>query len=362
MFFQKIFRFLLVAIFMTLLFIGCNTHKEEKLVGMLPSSKGDVGELILVADSAYWNGTLGDTLKGIFKEPVPGILQGEPMFTVRYVRPYQFKGLLREHRNLVLVTTFDKATGGNSIMQKFFTPETIEKIKQDPSYFFIPQTDEFASDQVVLQLFAATQELLLQKLSDPKVKRKIQDVLNQKEEERVKKRMYSERGTVNAEMMELLKEKYGFELKVPQGYRLAKDSTHVLWLRMPEANFDKNLIISFKPYTSEEQFSDQAFLAWRNEIGHRHLADPEFPDRYIVTEALQPVSIEETQLSGKFAKSMRGLWRINGRFTGGSFVSFMVTSADNQRIYYIEGLVTAPGTKKRELLRELTSIISTFKG
>lgn len=359
--FQKIFRSLIVLIFTTQLFTACDSSKEERDLGMLPSSKGDVGELIMVMDSVYWNSEIGDTIRSIFRERVDGILQGEPMFTVRYVRPYQFKGLLREHRNLVLLTTFDKNSSGNAIMQKFFTPESVEKIKTDPNYFFIPQTDQFASDQLVLQIFSATQEQLLQKLSEPQVKDRIQSLMNQTENERVKKRLFSSKGAMNNDMMKVIKEKHDFQLSIPSGYQLAKDSTGILWLRLPEAAFDKNLVIAYKKYESESQFSNENLLEWREEIGKKHLKDPEYPERYVYTEMQEPPVFSEIQLNGKYAKKMQGIWRINTRFVGGSFVSFILTSEDNQYIFYLEGLLNAPGMKKRELLRELVAILSTFK-
>lgn len=57
----------------------------------------------------------------------------------------------------------------------------------------------------------------------------------------------------------------------------------------------------------------------------------------------------------------KGLWRISDLSRGGPFISYTIVDEESQLIYYVEGYVDSPGTRKKNFVRELETILATFK-
>ncbi len=69
----------------------------------------------------------------------------------------------------------------------------------------------------------------------------------------------------------------------------------------------------------------------------------------------------ETTLEGKYARKIKGLWKTNNLAMGGPFVGLSFVDESLNRIYYIEGFLYSPGKRQRELIRELETILKTFR-
>jgi hypothetical protein len=66
-------------------------------------------------------------------------------------------------------------------------------------------------------------------------------------------------------------------------------------------------------------------------------------------------------LSKKYTAELRGLWRVEGDFMGGPFVSISQIDEQRNRIVTVEGYVYAPKYNKREYIRQLEAILYTIK-
>ena len=350
---MKIFIFYLILSALLLL-ASCESSKKSS---MKPPAGGDKGEMILVMDSVKWKGKLGDKIKSLFKQKVPGLPQNEPLYTVRYIEPHSFKGLLRHHRNIVIVTTFDQKTVGSLKLQRNFTKESVRKLKATPDLFWLVKKDEYARNQVVMHIFSNDERTLVQHID--KNFQSLQQYFNTVEKNRLLASFRKIRG--NEKLMQQLSAKHGFSFELLKGYKVVRDTTRFLWLRFPEANIDKNLFFTYQPYLDENQFTLENIIAWRNKIGKAYLTDPEHLNRYIITETLTPVLEKVTTINGSYAKELRGLWRIKTRFVGGAFRAYVFVDQTRNRIYYTEGFAIAPGTEKREIMRELAAVLTTFK-
>jgi hypothetical protein len=338
--------------------LSCSSS-TEKAAGLLSSSKGAVGELVLVMDSASWEDTLGLGLavKQVFLEEVPCLPQAEAIFTVRSIRPHQFNSLLKECRNVVMVTIFGSQSYDNQLLKKYFTKESIGILESDTSRFMIVQQDQFATNQTLVHLFSKDEATLISHLK--RNKKQIQEIFNNEEKKRVTKEVLEDRA--NLPLAKKVGEKYGFKMHIPSGFIIAKEEKDFVWLRHPEAKFDRNVFVSVKPYTSENQFTPDSILNWRAEIGKKYLQDPDNPNYYMITESLVKPLTEPTQMNNQYALRTRGLWRLKDRFVGGAFISYTLTNKSSNKIFYVEGFIMAAGEEKREFIRELDVIISTFQ-
>ncbi len=338
------------------LLTGCNKEKDPDY---LPKANGKPGEIVVIVDSLQWNGALGSALKKIFRAEVPALPQDEPMFTVIYAHPERNMRLLTQLRNIVYAFTLDQNSRGSRRLTQSISPETIERIKQDTSFFMSTIQDEHARGQEVMYLFAPTEKALIEHLE--KSGQKIIDHFNRLERERLAKSLLGKKATGG--IAAFLRREQNVEIAIPIGYRLADRRDNFVWMRQIDAEYDKDVFISWKPYESEYQFLPDSVIAWRNEIAHNYLfEDPKNPISFLVTEQEDAdVLAKQINFNGHFAMEIRGLWRTNIRTMGGPFIGYAIADQPKGLIYYIEGFAYAPGRDKREFMRELEAILWSFK-
>jgi len=76
----------------------------------------------------------------------------------------------------------------------------------------------------------------------------------------------------------------------------------------------------------------------------------------------EPPTFNEIWLNDGYCAEIRGLWKMkNGGSMGGPFYSHTRLDEINQRVITIEGFVFAPGTKKRNAIRQLEAIVYSTK-
>ena len=338
------------------LFTACGNEKNPDY---LPKANGKPGEIVIIVDSLQWKGPLGAELKQIFRAEVPALPQDEPMFTVIWAHPQRNMSLLTQLRNLVYVFTLDQNTRGSRTLRESISPETIARIKQDSSFFMSIIQDEYAKGQEVMYLFAPTQQDLIRHLQ--KNGEKIIDHFNNLEKSRLAKTLLGKRATQG--IAASLRRDQNIEISIPVGYKLADRRDNFIWMRQIDPAYDKDIFITWKPYESEYQFLPDSIIKWRDETAKKYLfEDPKNPISYLVTERDDAeVITKQINFNGHFAMEVRGLWRTNNRTMGGPFLGYAIADEPKGLLYYIEGFAFAPGKDKREFMRELETILWSFK-
>lgn len=349
------------AIYFLLVFIlagACNNGKKN--TEYLPTATGNPGDILLIMDSAQWQGPLGEELRNILYADVPGLPRPEPMFNVIRVQPGKKLNVITQIRNLMYVFTLDNHSRGVRALKESFSPETLERIKSDTSFFMSTVQDEYSRGQEVMYLFADTEERLIQYLQQNG--KKIIDHFNDIERQRVQNRLREAKTTKG--LTEMLRSEWQCVLKLPVGFKLAEKTKDFIWFRAMETDEDKNIFIARKPYESEYQLLPDSLIAWRDAIAKQHLyGDPEDPISYVVTEqnvAFKPVHAKQVTLNGHFAMELKGLWRTNNKTMGGPFLSYALVDEPKGLLYYIEGFVFSPGKNQRETMRQMEAILWTF--
>ncbi len=152
---------------------------------------------------------------------------------------------------------------------------------------------------------------------------------------------------------------------IPFGYQLVQQESDFFWVRQFNPGDDKDVFIARKKYTSQAQFQRDSLIAFRDAVCKKYLfEDPERPETHLLTETsvpYKPVITREISFNKKFAIEMKGLWRTNNLTMGGPFISFVLVDEPMGMLYYIEGFTFAPGKDQREIMRELETILYTFK-
>lgn len=351
----RLLKIIALLIFFTTISCSDEMMNERLLV----DASGKPGELFIVMDSSQWNGELGEIIKSAVSSDVPGLPRDEPYFDIHFIEPTQFKSFLRKVTNILFVATLDSKTQGGKVVRNFITEKYII---DNPDKYRISQEDVYAKGQSVLYLFGANQDKLATQLAQNEGF--IRDFFNGKEKERLSKKLYKSKE--KKALSNTLLKKHNFYMRIPNGYRIEEDSPNFVWLRLPDngnLGIDKNIFVTSTAYVSEEAFKKSNIIAWRNEITREYIfEDPEVADSYMETDTVNiRVDYSSLEIGGNFAKQIRGIWRAHTFGIGGSYISYVVLDNDAKQIFYIDGFVVSPGSDKRETMRELETILSTFR-
>ncbi len=350
-------KYLLIPVLFIIAVISCTEPGSENL----PPSSGRTGDVFLIMDSVQWKGPLGKTLDSIFSAEMEGLPREEAIFHMRWIDPRKLNFVLRQRRNLIFAVTFDQKTTGARQIRSILTPESLEKIKADPNIFSQNIRDVFAKNQEVLFLFAQTEAELIRHIN--KNKGKLVEYFNQRERERLTETLY--KSAQPKGIVPMLRKEFNCELKIPFGYQVVQQESDFFWVRQINPGDDKDVFITRKKYTSQAQFQRDSLIAFRDAVCKKYLfEDPERPETHLLTETsvpYKPVLTREISFNKKFAVEMKGLWRTNNLTMGGPFLSFALVDEPMGMLYYIEGFTFSPGKDQREIMRELETILYTFK-
>jgi len=353
--FSRYLLFLLSIVYLS----SCDLEKTAKMPSNLPKANGNPGEIIVVMDSAQWEGKVGEEVRATFSKPVPYLPREEPMFFLNHIDPISFRSILKIQKSIIFVTVLGDNSKGNRKLKSFFTNKSLKMIEEDSSLFMYPKKDEFAKGQEILHLFGDTEDNLTDNIS--KNRKKLLKHFLDIEEKRFYKSLYSAK--VVKGISNHIEDKLGCELKVPLGFDIAMEDDNFIWLRNFSPEVDKSIFVSWVDYTSEKVFTLDSLLKLRTDISKPYiLYKPEDLQSYMLTETDNFNVFRKTiNFKGKYAIELRGLWRVNKYYMGGPFVSYAMVDESTNRLYYIEAFLYSPGKAQRDLMRELSTIIKTFK-
>ncbi|MFT7270214.1 MAG: hypothetical protein ACI905_002442 [Roseivirga sp.] len=360
---KKIFLFT----FVILTAIGCVSKSEKEGENgdkmddrFLPESTGQPGELVVVMNKEKWSMELGDALKGALHATVPGLSRNEPSFTTRVIEPFQFNRIFQLSRNIVYVTTLDGSTPADKWLQNTLSDNSKERIKAEPDLFMFNSDNQYAQKQKVMHLFGNNEQELIKHISENE--EIIRNYFNMAERKRL---AVDIRASIDSKVISnRYVRDHGYYIKVPVGYESAVDEVDFTWSRyLPSVGPSKNIFVYYKDYKSQDEFKPENVIKLRNDIGKQYIyGDPENSESFMITETeyMQPV-FREINFDDKYTIEMRGAWKTNNFSVGGTFISYTFVDQPSNRLYYVEGFIIHPNEQHRELIRQMESIISTFR-
>ncbi|MDA0314395.1 MAG: DUF4837 family protein [Bacteroidetes bacterium] len=350
---MKAIRLSLLSFFCLFLF---SCEQEDGSNGTKPKARGSIGEIVLAIDSIKWAGPVGEELRAIFEEDLPGMLRSESIFKIHRVDPRAMTRMLKMYTNLVYVTTFDDKKGGSQVINAQFTPESKAKAAADPNIYSLRMEDEFALGQEVLYLFGNNEEELISNLR--KHKDKLQNLFEVRERTRLAKPLLARK---NATAQSDGRKNLGIEIMPPVSYQIAKSESGFLWLRQPsptENRPDISVYYFVTDYTKEEQTFPENILALRDSLAKTHIfGDPEDPTSFMKSEKQIPAAFRNLVINDNFTVEIRGTWKTNNMSMGGSYLGYLMIDQKKGKLYYMEGFVYYPNELHRNALREIQTIL-----
>lgn len=328
---KKVFYVLFVVIMVSVW--SCKEGGEAGK-SMLSPVSGATNELMVIMPKALWDGAVGDTIKQFFGQAQIGLPQGEPIFDLLNLPPARFEKNVKFHRNLLLVNISGKA---DSASVHFFDSPWAKSQK----IFKITAPDE----EAFFRIFDANKE-------------KMMGVYLKAERDRL---IEVYRKTPDKKIFNLFKNKYDILLHCPGGYNINKDTNDFVWISSETRVDSKGIIFFQERYEDESQLNYRIIQDKVNEELKKYIPGP-LNNTWMALDMVTPMMTAVYQYEGEhYAVLMKGLWTVVNDFMGGPFVLNVVLDQKNERVVYMMGYVYAPEGKKRNMMRQVESIIYSMQ-
>ncbi len=323
-------RYLGTLLALLILFTAC---EEKKKKTYKPASLGSINSLSVVMENHLWESAVGDSVRAIFAAPAIGLTWEEPVFNIEHMPQRVFTGTTR-HRRAVLFVSIDSA---------------------DVAHY---KKDVYARPQIVAVVKAPTKDQLIENLKEEAGTLVAAFKQQEIEETQNRFRRSLNKGTV-------LQDKFGISLDLPLIYKVGKEEENFVWIDREIQKGTMNILAYTMP---SDHFDDDTTLVkdivkMRDSIGKMYVPGPDIPGKttYLSTEKAFAPYVFTTQVAGRDALEVRGIWEIENYPMAGPFLTYIVDDPENDRKIILEGFTFAPSTNKRDYMFELEAILKTLE-
>lgn len=300
--------------------------KQERI---LPPSSGTHSELLVVMPDDLWQGEAGEAFRELYLADQEGLPQPEPYFDVSRVRPGDVNSILQRTKSIMWV---EKSDTSFVKMQKelWARPQRIVRITA-PTEKAITESIRASADQIISAYKDHDMSVI---------------------QSRLKKSSY-------AYTHENMKKMGIKSMLLHKGFDPTLDKEGLKIFATKTIRTIQYVLVSERPMT-EGMVSVDDVIAHRDSLG-KHYFEGTHEGSYMRTEMLIPPTISNTEISGMFALETRGLWRMEGDFMGGPFLSYTIYDEKNDRILTVESLLYGPTAKKRNVVLEMEAMMRSIK-
>lgn len=320
---------LIPIVLISVLIFSCNPNSGKRL---LPSVNGKSGEVLVVIENELWKDSVGETLKDILLELVPGLPQDEPYFDVSQMPNKGFTKVMQAGRNIIRV----------NIGAKF---------KKAIDF----REDVWAAPQIVIRLQAPNKDVLHELVNE-----NFQKIRNHLLDAELRRNLVRAKKYEAIEIERKVKSKFNVNMIIPQDYQLYAEKEKFMWLQKETRNYFMGLVIYEYNYTDTNTFTVDYLLHKRDSVLKRNLPG-EREGSYMTTEHRVDPYFVNIKYKGREFSEIRSRWDLVKDAMGGPFISFSTLDKERNRVITVEGFVFYPNHNKRDLIRQLQAILLTLK-
>jgi len=323
-----------IAFVLLVLLNLCTTSCVNSGGAYKPRALGAPGEVLLVIDSPYWKTQAGNVLKELLEADFPALPQIEPLFKRTRITHEQFQKQYKTHRNILRVS---------------FNPKEREN---RVDY----ERNTWAHNQRVIDVVAKDMNGFVNIVNGHGLK--ICDYFYEGDMATLVK-AYNR--SYEALPTKALTDRYPFELKFPKGFRVKKNNAEFSWFSFERIDSHLGVFAHTCSLDSIDGFEARDLIQYRNDVLQLQVPGSA-PGSFMTTEERFPVTVTEKKFGGKTWVELRGLWKVQGDFMGGPFVSYFHRDDKNNQLIMLEGYVHAPQKpNKANFVREVEAVLRTFK-
>lgn len=305
-----------------------------------PSATGKAGELLVVIPNKHYQDFAGTALRDVFQAMIPMELTMEPFFNIVQIQPENFTRIHESHRHIFIVD-IDPSHNGASIERS---------------------TDHWANPQLLIRVKAPTQESFARVMAE-----RGEGFVNEYIKMEFRRYIAAYNRMLNLNAINTIKEKFGFNLAVPEGYFVAIQGDNFVWLRQTGTRTDLELgvlIATFEYTDPKVDFSPQAIKDRRDEVTRRFihgvLEGSHMTTYSPETHPEVQFKVKEVDFNGMYAVQANSLWKMEREFLGGPFVNFTLVDPNSNRLLMLDGWVLYPNKDKRDFMRQVEALIRSI--
>lgn len=319
------------SLFILLIFFSFSCDRSKSGT---QKSKGRPNEILVVTDDPkYWSGMPGSEIREFLTQPVYGLPQPEPAYNLINVNSKDFNALFKTFRDVLIIEVKPELDSIIVETKKnlWAFPQRVVRISGK-------------SDSAVAQAFLMRKEAIFSLFEEVEMERL--SIANQV--------------AAQTKITSAIEKRFGINIKVPAGFKVSKEFENFMWIRQEASKFSYGLILYSLPYKDTAAFNPLTLLSVRDRFLKENIPGP-IAGSYMKTaiEEVPPQS-KIIDFKGLFAVETRGLWELENDFMGGPFLSYTFVNFYTQKLITISGYVYAPGTTKREHMRQIEAILNSM--
>jgi len=321
------------------------SNEEIDDAALLPNSKNNLGEILVVLNKNYWDGRIDSKLSEHFcNEITTTPMPWGQEFDLKYIDPKGFNGTINTD-NMILFFDIDNQS------QKKVTS------------FYHPLKDLYAKNQLIFEIPSMNEENViayLERYSDS-----IKKTINSKYQSWLTNRL-----NFNTSINKYLNKNHKLSLLTPPGMKLLNSSSEITMLGKTiiknddygDHEIQQRIFVYSYPYNDQALFTQKKQINIRDSICKIHVKG-RLENSYMTTAKDKDRPIESTvQLhNNNYSLETRGSWRVINDRMGGAFISVAIHDQARNRIVTIEGNLYAPNFSKREFIREMEAIVYSYQ-
>lgn len=318
---------------MLFVFIAALTACDgEDKKGKKDRSSGGTSEILVVTQNKeQWEGMIGDSIRAFFLQPQYGLPQPEPLNKLSHITVDGLVDMFKKHKCLLIVEI-------NPALEKTVV-ETGE--------------DLWSAPQRVIKIVAPNRTEWCKTFNEQKEAYKMW--YDKVERERI---MSVLRPSVDNKLGARIKEKFGFNITIPQGFFISKDEPDFLWIRKELEKNSFGIFMYTTPYKDTLQLELNSLISVRDRLLQQYVPGPA-DGSFMTTEKefVPPVVNYISTYPTGFAAETKGMWCLVGDYMAGPFVSYTFPDNRTGNLVTLEGYVYYPNHNKRDDLLQLQSIL-----
>jgi hypothetical protein len=330
-----------------------------------PAAVGKTGEVVVVVDSLLWLGPAGDALRSELGRDIETLPAPEPLFDLTHemIGSQSAFDRISARRTIVFAAALSDTTTEANFVRSVFS-EDARRVIETGTGVFVDREDTWRRNQRVIYLAAPDVDELVSIAR--RSGSEIRDILGEHERRYLEAEMFESGRQFNLE--DTLLVRHDFRVKVQHDYLIAADTTDFVWLRRILPDSWRSLFVYYEEYADPIDLTPEWIYRTRDSLGQEYLLGN--VGGYINVDYRRPLEARNIDFLDRYGFEVRGLWHMIGPDDsgeivpygmGGPFLTYAFYDQDSGRIYLIDGMVFAPGFRKREFLRQLEVIAHTFR-
>jgi len=318
---NKIYSYLLIGVCFILTSCDFNKHTN---------STGKYLEIILVQGSNcsknlfdVFRNNLISTQKPILESEVYG--ERKNYFKVISISEKDFNSIFRTHKNIVIVNS-----------SKEFNIQVNKDVWSKNQNVYFCSIDNQDNEAAIIKF---SQQVAVQ-IKDKEIKRRVRE--------------YHKLTPQN--ILSYLQRKHQLSISLPNRFFIIDSLNETLYLRGETKTSSQMILIS--PFSQSPKIEN--ILLEKNKIAKDKISSSA-QGSYLKIEDRTPIYIDSVINPNQENINIKGLWRMEGDFMGGSFMSGLIYNPITMKRFLISLYLYAPGENKANYLLDLEAILKSVK-